>query len=411
MSEQQKLFASLSGALVAHLIFFLLVFGFLSTRSANSSSARRGDRPAAAETPREITVLMSELMEQVKVEPAPPVVAAREFVTTDLNAPEAEAPPEARFESDRNTSAASVLRPDETLPQEDGPTLDGKSPLERLTLANRDFTEGNQPPALSPATAAAMTAPTGASSAAAAPSAPTAGREGTDAEDLAGAPADPVESPADRLRRPANEVAVEEVTANTRKSFVDPNADSGAPDLGPMTSEEDREAQSEGTVAETGEIADPVKEKSLPGSAADPGEMPALKPADEGLFSDTFSPEERQNVLNGRPAKAGRDAVDAEATALGKYKKSVRDAISQKWHRYKQDNADFVTWGILKLEFSVDRHGRVNNLQITKNEANAILAEFSLKAIREAKLPPMPDDVAESVGAQGLVIQYDIIIY
>ena len=410
MSEQQKLFASLSGALVAHLIFFLLVFGFLSTRSANSSSARRGDRPAADEKPREITVLMSELMEQVKVEPAPPVVAAREFVTTDLNAPEAEAPPEARFESDRNTSAASVLRPDETLPQEDGPTLAGKSPLERLTLANRDFTGGNQPPALA-AAAAAMTAPTGASSAAAAPSAPTAGREGTDAEDLAGAPTDPVESPADRLRRPANEVAAEEVTANTRKSFVDANADSGAPDLGPMTSEEDREAQSESTVAETGEIADPVKETSLPGAAADPGEMPALKPADEGLFSESFSPEERQNVINGSLAKAGRDAVDAEATALGKYKKSVRDAISQKWHRYKQDNADFVTWGILKLEFSVDRHGRVNNLHITKNEANAILAEFSLKAIREAKLPPMPDDVAESVGAQGLVIQYDIIIY
>lgn len=413
MSEQQKLFASLSGALVAHLIFFLLVFGFLSTRSANSSSALRADRPAAAETPREVTVLMSELMEQVKVEPAPPVVAAREFVTTDLNAPEAEAPPEARFESDRNTSAASVLRPDETLPQEDGPTLDGKSPLEGLTLANRDFTEGSQPPALTPA-AAAMAAPASASSASSAAFAlpsPTAGRESTDKEDLTGAPTDPVVSPADRMKRPASDAAAEEVTAKTRKSFVDANAGSDAPDLGPMTPEDDRFATSEGNVAESGEVSDPVKEKSLPNSAADPGGMPAPGSADEGLFSDTFSPEERQNVLNGSPAKAGRDAVDAEATALGKYKKSVRDAISQKWHRYKQDNADFVTWGILKLEFSVDRHGQVNNLQITKNEANAILAEFSLKAIREAKLPPMPDDVAESVGAQGLVIHYDIIIY
>ena len=131
MSEQQKLFASLSGALVAHLIFFLLVFGFLSTRSANSSSARGNDRSAEAKS-REITVLISDLMERVKVEPAPlvpPIPAAREFVTTDLNAPEAAAPPEARFESDRNTSAASALSPDETQPQEDGPTLAGKSPL------------------------------------------------------------------------------------------------------------------------------------------------------------------------------------------------------------------------------------------------------------------------------------------
>jgi len=403
MSEQQKIFASLSGALVAHLIFFLLIFGFLSTRSVRSSSARSTDSSPAEEKPREITVLMSDLMEKVKIEPAPPVIAAREFVTTDLNAPEAEAPPEARFESDRNTSAASVQSPDESRPREDGPTLAGKSPLERLTLANRDFNEGNQPPAPAPASAA---------SASAMPPSPIAGREGAEKEEaVAGAPLEPVEAPADRMKRPASDAASEEVVANTRKSFVDTSADNAAPDLGPMTTEEDRVAKREGKVAEDGEAADPVKEASPPASATDPAEMPVLKPADEGLFSDSFSPEERQNVINGSLAKAGRDAVDAEATALGKYKKSVRDAISQKWHRYKQDNADFVTWGILKLEFSVDRHGRVNNLQITKNEANSILAEFSLKAIREAKLPPMPDDVAESVGSQGLVIQYDIIIY
>lgn len=413
MSEQQKLFASLSGALVAHLIFFLLVFGFLSTRSANSSSARGNDRSAEAKS-REITVLISDLMERVKVEPAPlvpPIPAAREFVTTDLNAPEAAAPPEARFESDRNTSAASALSPDETQPQEDGPTLAGKSPLERLTLANRDFTEGDQPPAPAPVATIMAASTSAVSASASSPSTATPGRDGADDEDVAGVPLDPIDSPADRMKRPENDLAVEEMVVNTRKSFVDPNADNAATELGPMTRDEDRVATTSAIAAETGEVGDPVKEKSLPDAATDSAERPALKPVDEGLFSDSFSPEERQNVLNGSLARKGREAVDAEATALGKYKKSVRDAISQKWHRYKQDNADFVTWGILKLEFSVDRHGQVNNLQITKNEANAILAEFSLKAIREAKLPPMPDDVAKSVGAQGLVIHYDIIIY
>jgi len=422
MSEQQKLFASLSGALVAHLIFFLLIFGFLSTRSANSSSRTRADRPLAEEKPREVTVLMGELMEQIQVEPPPP--PAPRFVTTDLNTPEAEAPPEARFESDRNTSAASALRPDETLPQEDGPTLAGTNPLPHLTLANRDYKEGDQPSA-GAATAVAMPNPPAASPSSTASSTPV-GRDGSDDEDLEGAPLDPVESVADRMRRPAGLAAVEEssgsneaaldspeeeATSNTRKSFVDPEAGPGAPDLGPMTTEEDRHSSGGGTLAETGESTDQAKEKMRSESAAETGEISAMKPADEGLFSDNFSPEERQNVLNGSLSRAGHDAVDADETALGKYKKSVRDAIAVKWHRYKQDNADFVTWGILKLQFSVDRNGRVNNLQITKNEANAILVEFSLKAIREAKLPAMPADVAESVGAQGLVIQYDIIIY
>lgn len=423
MSEQQKVFASLSGALVAHLIFFLLVFGFLSTRSANSSTGTGADRPVAEEKSREVTVLMSDLMEQIQVEPPPP--AAPEFVTTDLNAPEVDAPPKARFESDRNTSAASALRPDETLPQEDSPTLAGTSPLPYLTLANRDYRAGDKPSAAS-ADAAAIPKPPAASPSSNAASSTPVGRDGSDDEDLDGAPIDPVEAVADRMRRPAglsiarespgsNEAALdrpeEEAESNTQKSFVVPEAGPGAPDLGPMTKEEDRDASGGGTFAETGESTDQEKEKMRPESAAETGEKPAMKPADEGLFSDSFSPEERQNVINGKVSKIGQDAVDAEGTPLGRYKKAVRDAISAKWHRYKQDNADFVTWGILKIEFSVDKDGRVNNLQITKNEANAILAEFSLKAIREAKLPPMPADVAESFGAQGLVIQYDIIIY
>jgi outer membrane biosynthesis protein TonB len=135
------------------------------------------------------------------------------------------------------------------------------------------------------------------------------------------------------------------------------------------------------------------------------------RPADEGLFAKGFSPEERQNVINGSLAKEGADAVDAVDTPVGRYKKAVRDSISATWHRYRRDHAEFVTWGILKLEFSVDPTGRVRNLEITKNEANAILAEFSLRAIRDAKLPPMPEEVARSLGSQGLVIQYDIIIY
>ena len=158
-------------------------------------------------------------------------------------------------------------------------------------------------------------------------------------------------------------------------------------------------------------LASPTQEGAVSAAPSQPLEKPMPRPADEALFSKGFSPEERQNVINGSLMREGADAVDAIGTPMGKYKKAVRDVISAKWHEYRQKNADLITWGILKLEFSVDRAGRVRDLQITKNEANAMLAEFSLRAIREAELPPMPAEVAESVGAKGLVIQYDIIIY
>ncbi len=349
MSEQQKLFASLSGALVVHLILLLCVFAFLLIRGASSSpAAHRGNDPAANETKREVTVLMSELMEQVTVEPAPP--SGRSFVSTDLNPPEAVAPANAPYESDRNTSAASPLPPDLSEGQEKGPALRGNSRLPNLTLANRDFREGNVP-------------------------------ANTSIRSTPAAPADPA-SRADK--------ETSEETAGVPLEFS-----SRSGETSPHPQEPDKSAERESPSGSG--------EKS---AATVPVESP-----DEAFDSDYFQPEEHRSANNGTLAKVGREAVDAVETPLGRYKKQIRDLIAARWHRYRQEHAEAVTWGILKLEFSVDLDGRVRDLQITKNEANTTLVEFSLKAVREASLPPMPTEVAKSVGSRGLVIRYDIITY
>lgn len=450
MSEQQKIFASLSGAVVAHLVLLLFIFVLLSTKSIGSSL--KGAQAPGKKEPKEVTILMSELMERIEVEKTaeePPVEAARPFVSADLNQAEAIAPENARFESDRNTSAAAELRPDESLPREAVPTLAGDSPLPHLTLQNRQFVEGPLNQAAS-AAAAPSSSGSGAASPAASPSFPLIQNpslpanpealpdppkeEGDRDQARDGEKAAPRERIADRRDRPKgleignNEGDSDEVSAETgvQPSFVVPTSDPQAVTLGKVAAAEDRFAAKDGEMTGEGKMTDSVQRQDQPSplkageeipperppsDPARPSEAGSIKAADEGLFDKGFSPEERQNVINGSLAKTGQNAVDAEETALGRYKKAVRDAISAKWNRYRQDNADFVTWGILKLQFSVDAKGRVNDLQITKNEANAMLAEFSLKAIREADLPPMPEDVARSVGSKGLVIQYDIIIY
>ncbi len=356
MSEQQKLFASLSGALVVHLIFFLFVFAFLHLRDANFSSGSRGGGPEAEEkTPREVTVLMSELMEQVTVEPAPP--PTRSFVATDLNVPEAVAPANARYESDRNTSAASPLSPDLSERQDDGLTLRGDSRLPNLTLANRDFREGDVP-----ATSTSPAAPTVPASSAGSEAASRADKGASGKN--AGVP----------------------LELSSRSGEASPHS----------PAEPEKPVARENPAESVEESAATVPTESVEESDDDP---------------DSFQPEEHRTASNGALTKAGREAVDAVETPLGRYKKQIRDLIAAKWHRYRQEHAEAVTWGILKLEFSVDPDGRVRDLHITKNEANATLVEFSLKAIREANLPPMPTEVAKSVGSRGLVIRYDIITY
>jgi outer membrane biosynthesis protein TonB len=372
MSESQKMFASVSGAFIAHLLLLVLVLLLPNATSVGSSAAREKNR---ADRPREVTILMGDLMERIEREriekkpeppkPEPPEPDSRAFVATDLNRPEAVAPENPRFESDRNTTAASRLRLDETLPQEKTPTLVGSSPLPNLTLADRDYVAGalDQPPA-SPV-AVNMPAP-------------------------ASAPADlpePRQAETFSPNKPARETLADR-TIN----------------LGIKGAEEEGRDQPD-------PLAPPTQEGAMSAAPSQPLEKPMPQPVDELLFSKGFSPEEQQSVINGSLMREGAEAVDAIGTPMGKYKRAVRDVISAKWHEYRQKNADLITWGILKVEFSVDRSGRVHNLQITKNEANAMLAEFSLRAIREATLPPMSAEVAESVGAKGLVIQYDIIIY
>lgn len=411
------MFASLSGAFLAHLILLVFVVAIPRTQSAGSSLS-----PAR---PREVTVMMGELMERLERErlqqareeekqPEPPAPESRPFVSTDLNQAEAAAPENARYESDRNTSAASRLRPDASLPRrEDAPTLAGNNPLPHLNLENRDYVEGklDTPPA-SPDPSAKAASPGAAAPTPPVP--PAATQAAAQAQPQAQTPNGGAEAEGAFSAAPPKETAPPKEAAREERDFDSPDGElaSTAPDpLAPAIGNEkadESESEPDPLASATQEGAMAVgSPDSPPPSDASPG----LKPADDGLFSKKFTPEERQNAINGGLAKDGDNAVDAAATPMGRYKKRVRDLISQKWHRYRQDNADFVTWGILKLEFTVDPSGRVRNLEITKNEANSILAEFSLRAIRDADLPPMPPEVAESVGSKGLVIQYDIIIY
>ncbi len=145
--------------------------------------------------------------------------------------------------------------------------------------------------------------------------------------------------------------------------------------------------------------------------ATPPAAPPALASADDGLFAEGMSPEERLNMINGDITRIGQNAVDAEATEMGRYKKAVNDVIKQRWHRYRQDRGADVSWGVLKLRFRVNESGRVSDLTVVENKADTALVELSMRAIVDSKLPPMPEAVATEVGGAGLEIQYDIIIY
>lgn len=431
MSEQQKVFASLSGAVAVHVLLLMFVFGWMGTRSIGSSL--RPDDAEFEEEPTEVTILLKDLIELTEVEPPEPERPSRAFMDTSSNTPLAEAPENARFESDRNTRAATELLPSDPSSQRDVPTTEGSSPLSHLVLRKEKFVDGEfdrpraaSPDPLQPREAQTAVTPPATEVSQASPGNPRSGLEGEgEGENVTdGVDTPPETEVAESRMRP--EATLTEGSAEEQareKTFLLPDSETGhrvAP--GEEQADQIAKARSE-EEAEIGEAADaPRREEQREGSdlpetdsveeapvANQQPDMRAL--ADQGLFADGFSAEKIQNTASGRLTNIGQNAVDAEETESGKYKAAVRQAISRKWHRYRVQNADFVTWGVLKIECRVDRFGKVHDLRIVKNEANSVLANFSLKAILDADIPPMPPDVAEELGPNGLELKYDIIIY
>lgn len=431
MSEQQKVFASLSGAVIAHILLLILVALLMATSS--SPPAFSAGQPQKPE-PREVTILMSELMENIEVEPPepepelPPESRRRNFFPTDTNRPEAEAPENATFFSDRNTSAATEILPDPNLPQQEGPTTAGDAPIPYLRLQNREYVDGelNRPPAPQPQPVAA--APEVGNASAQSEGARSGAEDGSGELNEAIEGADlPPENPIaeERTRPPVSLDRGEESESARQKSFSDPNSKlAGLPEFREGEADRFASAMPETTEAKEGEAVDlPENQEQRSGVEGGEGSKEIgsdkkdseagekMRPGDVGLFADGFSAFQRQNTTNGTLSNVGQNAVDAEETAAGKYEAAVRAAVAKKWHQYRAENGDFVTYGFLKLRCRVDRHGGVHDLEVVENKANAILTDFSLRAILDADVPAMPEELAKEYGPKGLELNYDIIIY
>ena len=440
MSEQQKFFASVSGALIVHVLLLVVVFLLLSTGSVGSASL---NPPRPEEGPKEIVIDISELMERFNVEPPmqepePAPVLSRPFMSTDTNRPEAEAPENAVFESDRNTTAASELAPEPNQPQRDGPTLAGDDRFDVFELETREYTDGeiSQPASMASAPSQvtqariseAMPADAGFTAEVEVEDLPNPESEGgEDAENAEGADEEPVERIADRTRRPDGSIEVSDNVEETmQNTFVDPNGDPNASVRKMFEEGENQFAAESEMEAEIGTEADPDQEKVMAsGKVGNEGEVESelesetsrerieemAETADAGIFADGYNRERLQSRSNGTVSNIGENAVDAEETPVGKYKKQVHDAIGKMWYRYLGRNKGNVTWGVLKLEMRVDKYGKVHDLRVVKNEANTLMVEFSLQAVIDANIPPMPTEVEKILGIGGLDLDYDFIIY
>jgi outer membrane biosynthesis protein TonB len=108
--------------------------------------------------------------------------------------------------------------------------------------------------------------------------------------------------------------------------------------------------------------------------------------------------------ISGNITSRGISAVNALGTPLGRYQKIVADSIGSRWYVYVDQKRDLITIGTLRLRFYIDRSGQVKNLKITENSSNEAFANVCVQSVIEAHLPPIPDDVANTLPPEGLEV-------
>jgi len=136
-----------------------------------------------------------------------------------------------------------------------------------------------------------------------------------------------------------------------------------------------------------------------PTPAARPSVMPAPAQA-----RSRYRPLKDRTRISGNINNRGISSVNALGTPLGRYEKILKDSIGSRWYTYVDQKRDLISIGTLQLRFDVDRSGRVKNLKITENTSNESFANICLQSVLEAQLPPIPDDVADTLPSEGLQV-------
>ena len=303
---------------------------------------------------------------EVTLEITPPDKKERPYVEAKEVADKA--PVQPPFQSDANTKAASELPPEGSLPL---PTQQGVE-QSAIELQNQRHTAGEQPS--STAGKPVLPSPPAQSPSSQSPPSTTAQQSVPQPQKTAEAPPPPTSTP----------------PPNNLKLLEPPKPEQIQPQSQPKPQP-------------------PQKTSPALPSQQSPSQPPSQQGA-QGVKKG-YQPETRQTVIRGNISNRGRSSVAAEATPIGRYKKAVADAIGSRWYYYVNERMGLLSIGTVDVSFNVAPTGKVTGLHVVHSNSNESLTDCSLRSIMDAKLPPIPPDVARILQDGCLEIDYSFTIY
>jgi outer membrane biosynthesis protein TonB len=134
-----------------------------------------------------------------------------------------------------------------------------------------------------------------------------------------------------------------------------------------------------------------------------PKEQESPKKNDPG-----FRGNQEKTRLSGSLSRKGVSALNVADTALGRYHASLSRAVEAEWSRNCTKYRDFITPGILTLRFVIDEKGGIRSVGVVEMiDAGEVQKGFTLNAIRQSKIPPMPKDLLKELDGEPLELIYN----
>jgi hypothetical protein len=127
--------------------------------------------------------------------------------------------------------------------------------------------------------------------------------------------------------------------------------------------------------------------------------------------ASSYQAYKEQTRLAGRITTRGISSVNAVGTPLGRYQKFLLDSIGSRWYARIGPDVGNYNVGTARLVFRVDRGGHIKDLKVIENSSNESFANLCIDSVQEAKLPPMPDDVAAVLPPQGMEVDIPFAIF
>jgi len=148
-----------------------------------------------------------------------------------------------------------------------------------------------------------------------------------------------------------------------------------------------------------------------PEAAATPPPPPLPPPAPTPTPSPTLVLQHAPTATPTPTPATNGPADEVGIDAIGNYSKAVANAIGARWSAYQQAQRDALPVGEVRIKFAIDAQGTVSALQVLSNTGTSVNAAFAVRALKEAKIPPIPLERLAQVPSGRIEITYTFTNY